>query len=174
MAITTKHSDVAIANYLVSLRDSAYVGIAKTTEWDDDLTPPSPSELTTTLEDLIGLKPVRELSVCKRVATPEDTDYPTIQYNNQTWALLSPEQAFKENATHVYVEAYIGHSDFPSGPYRQVGFFTGVKHNSENDIILPEEITDKGLLVFYENRQPINRIDNMNITERFIIKVGND
>lgn len=178
LAVTTTRAHVNIALYLMDKINTTYLGIGKPTEWDDDENPPVPNESINKLTETIGYKKIQKMSLCKHVENEESTEYPTVTYMGQVWALIPRELAYDEEATHVFFETRIQGGDFPPGPYRQVGIFTGLKPEDENNrnkpVLLPHEVKDRGTLEFYDNRPHQNRTADTTLIERFIVSTKLD
>ncbi|WP_212680096.1 hypothetical protein, partial [Salmonella enterica] len=95
----------------------------------------------------------------------EETNYSTVTYQGEEWALVPDEQAYEEQATHVYFEGTIEGNELPLGLYRQVGIFTGLEPNEgeTNEALTPDKVMNQGLLEAIENRPPYNRVEQTRI-----------
>lgn len=168
MTTTTLNAHVDVALYLKDKLVSGYVGLGKTSPWVNEDNPPKPEKDKEVLDELIGLKKPKTVSICRPLREGETTNNPTVQYLGKDWVLVSDDEAKKEEAYYVYVEAEINPRDFPEGTYRQVGVYSNV--NESKTVLSAEEAEGKGLLEFYENRPPYNRKGNVKIVERFIVE----
>lgn len=173
MAIITRSSQVDVALYLMEKIDSVYLGLGRTSAWDDEDNPPVPDRETEHLDELIGLKKINRMFLCKLATGGGDSGFDTIEYMGETWELIPNSLAHEEGATHVFFEARIEGSELPVGKYRQVGIYTGVTPEEgvspNKATLLPEEVQDFGILEFYDNRQLQNRTADTTILERFIV-----
>lgn len=173
MAVTTIGSRVSIAKYLKSKIGSTYIGIGGKDPWPEEGYPPKPSETAEDLITPIGYKKVDKVSLCRKITDPEQAKYHVEKYQGEYWEMIPDEEAYREEATYVYFEAYIKSEDFTLGEYRQVGIFTGLKPKEGvfSDTLEPHEVEDVGLLEIVENRERHNRTRVTNILERFIVNV---
>jgi len=174
MAITTTNAHVNVALYLKNKVESTYIGIGRTSEWENDSTPPQPTRDETSLDETIGYKKVDTASLCRKLSRGEETNYSTVTYQGEEWALVPDEQAYEEQATHVYFEGTIEGNELPLGLYRQVGIFTGLEPNEgeTNEALTPDKVMNQGLLEAIENRPPYNRVEQTRIVERFIFSTN--
>jgi len=171
MAVTTTEAHVNIALYLKSKINSTYLGIGRSSEWDDEENPPVPTPDTQELDEPIGYKRVNTASLCRRLGQSEEASYPNVTYLGEEWELIPDNLAHEEEATYVYYEAEIQAGELPSGEYRQVGIFTNlIPEEGVNKLnLLPEEVAETGTLEFYENRRMMSRLPESNTIERFIV-----
>lgn len=172
MAITTTLSQVKLARDLKA-KANPYFAIGRSTAWTNEKLPPIPNKSTTSLEEVIGYKKVESVFLCRPIKPKETTNYQRFYYNNQEWVKVPDANAEAEGATYVGYETKLNPTDFPLGTYRQVGIHIGLtpKSGVTKNNLLPSEVNSKGYLHAYENTKPINRIENVTITERFIISV---
>lgn len=173
MATSTLYSHIDSAIQLQKQVDTAYFVIGKTSAWTDDNNPPTEDINVTSLTEVIGYKKVSKFSLAKPLADGENTTYPTITYAGTRWALIPVNKAYEEGARWLYAEAEIYPTDLPLGQYRQVGIQVNVipKQGVTKPNLLPSEVSNPGVLKFYENREPQNRTSSVYALEQFIIKV---
>lgn len=173
MAVTTVMSQVRAA--LDLKKQKAYFVFGRTTPWDNEMMPPAPEEDITELEEIIGYKEASTVSLCRRLKPNETTNYPVVQYANGAWVLIPDSEAYNEKATHVYYETTVKGKELPPSVYRQVGIQlnTVPKEGVTKPNLLPEEVSDAGLLHCYENAVPLNRALEVEVTEKFVTSVLN-
>lgn len=129
------------------------------------------ADTTLNIDEIIGYKKMTTVSICKPLVGAEVTTYPVVNYKGTRWALIPTAKAKEENAYHVYYSAEITGRELPVGEYRQVGIYTGLTTKALTPALIPSEVTSKGTLQFYDNRQRFNRTEKVNVTERFIISM---
>lgn len=168
-ATITAYVDSALA--LLEKASSTYLAIGKTSEWENENIPPMPEADLTNIQELIGFKKMDNISLCRPLGDTETTNYPTVDYRGSTWVLIPKEEAHAEKAYWLYFATTITGTELPTGEYRQVGVYTGLKTTTDKEALLPTEVTDNGNLQFYDNRQQFNRTDKITVTERFIISM---
>ncbi|AII28433.1 structural protein [Enterococcus phage EF24C] len=175
MAIATNNSRVYASLQLKNKQDSMYLAIGKTTPWTNEDAPPAPDPTTTTLTEVIGYKKVARVSLCREYLPSDDSKYPVVSYGSRKFTLIPDEDGYKEQAWMVYVEAEITGDELPTGTFRQVGIHTDLvsKASSEKKALLPTDVTDAGILQFFENRQQQNRTSDVILKEKFIITMEN-
>lgn len=176
MAKSTLNSHIDSAIQLQKRADEAYLVFGKTTAWADEENPPEEEQDVSEISEVVGYKKLKKFSLARPMKANETEDnvkYPVVTYRSQKWVLIPVSEAFTEGARWVYAEAELHPDEFPLGMYRQVGIHLGlvpntgvVKHN-----LFPNEVRDKGILHFYENREPQNRTSNSYALEQFLIKV---
>lgn len=175
MAVTTIQSSVNIAKDLKNKASSSgYIVVGKTSEWSNEAHPPKPSEDVTSIEEVIGYKKLDTTNLVRPLEENEQTNYSTIEFDGITWAIIPDDKAVDEKATFVYFEVAVNSSDFSGQAYRQVGLHTGLTTSSTSRTLSPSQVTDEGILEFYENRAPIIREDGTRVVERFIISTKVD
>ncbi len=176
LAIATLNSHIDTAIQLQERINSAYIVFGKTSAWADEENPPEENDKITEISEIVGYKKLKQFSLARPLKAGEDENnvgYPVVTYNSQKWVLVPKNKAYEEEARWLYAEAEIQPNEFPLGRYRQVGLHLGLtprtgvsKHN-----LLPADVQDKGILHFYENREPQNRTSSVYVLEQFMIKV---
>lgn len=120
MAIVTEGAHVSRAlDFFV--KPNIYVGIGKSTPWNDEDTPPTPTSDITELEEIIGYKKVE----ATYLVIPDETNG-TISYRDTKWSVVSQSEAMAKNAKYVYLETSIRYDELPLIAYRQIGLFSGL------------------------------------------------
>lgn len=152
------HTSRALSFYAL---DDIYLGIGKTSAWQDDETtnenfiPPEPNLDATELTELVGMKKLTR----KQLVMPDENG--TIQYRNTTWKVISEEEAVENQARWVYVECCIYFDELPLVDYRQIGIFSRVQKATGVDktqtVLLPKDIKSMGLLEVMDNRHVVTR-----------------
>lgn len=173
MAIATNDSRVYAALQFKNLQDSMYIGLGKTSEWNNEEVPPTENPETSELLEPIGYKKVSKVQVCRELKPDEEPEYPTVKYGSKTFVLIPDEQAYKEKAWNVYITGQIDGEELPIGRFRQVGIYTGLKPKENKKNLLPEEVTDKGVLQAFANRRSQRRDKNVDLYESYIISFEN-
>ena len=156
MAITTTSGHGASAYNFFNVSE-VYVGIGRTSPWDDELNPPAPDINDSELDELIGLKKVET----RYMVVPDAAG--SIIYRDTRWRPISAdiETIRNEGCKWVYIEAHINYDELPLSAFRQVGIFShitkadGVPVGQFN--LLPSEVDDLGFLEVIDNRTVVTR-----------------
>ncbi len=173
MAICTLKAHVSRALAFYNL-DSIWFSIGKSSRWtkddiddfdetiDYDKYPPVPKN-TDEMKEIIGFKRVE----FKAMVVQDDAG--TLDYRNVKWRVVDPENAVKEGARWVYVATGLSYNELPvENPYRQIGVHTGLKPVegvlSTLYALLPNQVSDEGLLEVIDYRKPVYR--DMDVRER--------
>ena len=150
MAICTLKAHVSRALDFYNKED-IYFAIGKSTPWsasdidnfdasrDYENNPPVPKN-TDDMKEIVGFKKAE----FKAMVVQDDTD------------------AVTEGARWVYISTELSYDELPTDkPYRQVGIYTGLKKSSsvQGNVynLLPNQVTDKGLLEVIDFRKPVYR-----------------
>lgn len=176
MAIATNNARVYASLQLKDKKDSMFLALGKTTPWTNESAPPTPDPTVNSLTEVIGYKKVARTNLCREYITGDESKYPVINYGSRKFTLIPDEDGYKEQAWMVYVEAEVVGDELPLGTFRQVGIHTDVVTKSgagEQKAFTPDEITDSGILQFFENRQQQNRTTDVVLKEKFIITMEN-
>lgn len=169
MASTTIAGHVARAVEFYNTSD-IYFGIGKTTSWDsnstptssplnDDQNPPEPTS-TDVLQEIVGYKRVDS----KFLVYPDNEG--EISCNGRKWKIVTnPDDAQSLGARWIYLASWLLYNELPTDiSYRQVGVVTGlVKSESVaagKTALLPEEVSDAGILQAIYHRKPVYRDAN--------------
>ena len=172
MATATVKAFVENAKLIVNQANNTYLALGKKTPWENENVPPVPDEETENIEEIIGYKKMKVVSLCRPLSNGEQTNYPTVKYLGGTWALIPEDKAQEEEAYHIYYSTTINPEDMSLGEYRQVGVYIGI--NTSKEILTPKDNEVKNrVLYFYDNRKQFNRTDQVNVTESFIINTRN-
>lgn len=176
MAISTLYSHIDTAIQMQKRRDSAYLVFGGTDAWENEGNPPNESKETTEINKVIGYKKLKQFSLARPLEkgeTKANSKYPVIMYKGMGWALIPTAEAYEQGARWLYAEADLFPDEFPLGMYRQVGVHLGVEPKSgiTKLNLKPIEVKNKGVLHFYENREPQNRTSSVYVLEQFMLKV---
>lgn len=156
MAITLLQGHVSRALDFYN-KTSIYFGIGKTTAWEDEYNPPTPTNTDSLLEPA-GYKKVES----KFLVIPDEDGTGELTYRNSKWKIVPYDQAIAKGARWVYLSSFIAYNEFPIDiSYRQVGVFTGLTAKSEVETgktnLLPSEVEDVGIHEVLDNRTPVYR-----------------
>lgn len=152
MSILTQSHHVAQALRFLAAT-AKYIAIGRSTAWDVETIPPSPSVIATELDEPICYAPLSK--ACLVVADAGGA----ITFGGDTYLEVAPEDAYTVGATQVYVEAQLNGAAAPLVTYRQAALFSGLTKagGAGAGILLPADVTDSGILEVLDNRQPTYR-----------------
>lgn len=153
MATTTTSGHVSRALDFFE-RNDIFVGIGRTTPWEDEALPPVPSTEAKLVEEIMGYKKLEFI----HLVVPDEAG--EISYRDSRWRKVPFDKAVEENARWVYIEAHIRYDELPLQPYRQIGIFSRLKATtaaSAKLVLTPEEVEDMGILEVLDNRRVVNR-----------------
>lgn len=172
--ITTIKASVEAAQHLIDLAtQSSYIAIGRPDAWDRDNSPPLPEKDVDTLDNLIGLKKVDNLSLVTPISKEEaENTVNKVQFDGMYWKLVSVEEAVEEEAYYIYFNATIDDSHFGDVEYRQVGIYIGTEANedvTDTESLEPREVSDLGTLYFLSNRVPQQVQNGIKSSETFIV-----
>ncbi len=166
-AITTIGSKVRKATEFINL-NNVFMGLGKSTPWEDDDNPPSPERLAKALIEPIGYK-----QVTTKVLVVPDTNGEFVTKDGK-FRQVAFENAYDENACWVYVELDIDYAELPLGWYRQIGLFTGLTRAAGVEpgkvALLPTEVESAGILEVLDNRKPSSRLEDQRETISLVIE----
>lgn len=137
---------------IIKQNSTFWIGVGRTTAWDDDNDPPDETRLDELTEPLIFVR-AWNVSLCKPVLVDGD-----ITYKGQQYAIVPDENAIQEMARFIYMVAELHPAQGqPYGTYRQRAILTdlvpAVGH--ENDTWLaPANVLDQGITELLENDTP--------------------
>lgn len=176
LAIETLNSHIDSAIQLQKRINSAYMAIGRKEPWNEENNPTDEDRNVNALDSVIGYKRLDKFSLARPLKEGESKKglkYPTVTYGQLDWVLIPIAEAYKEGARWIYAEVNIVPDDFPLGMYRQVGLHLDLVPNKgvTKPNLEPKDVKDSGILYFYANRPPQNRVDNTYVTEQFMIKV---
>lgn len=149
-------------------QSNLYIGIGRTTAWDDENNPDVPSVTDTEIEELIYIKKigVKHLVVLDAVT-------PDVEVAGNSYRYVSDNDVYDENAYFLYVSASFDYVNVcpTSVTFRQIGLLLDPK-DSEGDLLEDEEylaaaVTDQGKLLYIDNRIAISR--DISQSEKFEI-----
>ena len=166
MAICTLKAHVSRALDFYNKED-IYFAIGKSTPWgvsdidnfdasrDYENNPPVPKN-TDDMKEIVGFKKAE----FKAMVVQDDNG--SLEYRGVNWRIVSPTDAVTEGARWVYISTELSYDELPTDkPYRQVGIYTGLKKSSsvQGNVynLLPNQVTDKGLLEVIDFRKPVYR-----------------
>ena len=147
-----------------------FVGIGRTTPWEDDNNPPNPSETMTEVTELVGLQRIDSYKYAGVIENPTTLQKRTaVYYKGLYYATTQDFSVAQERGyTSIMCKVTLDRDTVPSIPigitFRQVGLYVGVNATNEQILygISREEWdnmaqADKGMLEVVDNRLPIGR-----------------
>ena len=154
MAITTLKGHVSRA-YDFYNKPNKYFGIGKTTPWDNEMTPPTPT-INDDMVEVVGYKLIESLFM----VIPDDNG--ELVYRDTKWKIVPADQAYEKGARWVYVSTHVSYTELTTNiSYRQIGLYTNLEKAegvpTGKSILLPSEVGNPGILEVLDNRPPIYR-----------------
>lgn len=119
-----------------------------TTPWSDEENPDDEILTTTDIIEIAGYKLADVVSLVKL-----DGGGP-IAFNGQNYSLVNDVDAFTEGARFLYIKASLTHDQFPVVAFRQTAVYADLTPNGgheADDPILPGDVSDNGILIYYRN-----------------------
>lgn len=148
-----------------------FVGIGRTTPWNDENNPPYPDEKMTEVTELIGLQRIDSYKYAKVIQNPTTLQKKTGVYYKGLYYSVTQDKnvAIQDGYTSVICEVTLDRDTIEAIPigvtYRQVGLYIGVKATADEikyGITRAEwnnkPAADKGTLEIVDNRPPIGRL----------------
>jgi hypothetical protein len=130
-----------------------YVGVGRTTAWEDENDPPTPSSNIEEIEELLIYKKPDKIAFIV-----PDEDEGTITVLGNKYRELTLEEARTLQSRLMLISVTFSTSDFGGiANYRQLGVFAYVIPTTGNEaktVLLPEEIDDPGYPIHFANRSP--------------------
>ena len=153
-------------------KTDVWIGIGRTTAWDDEENAPDPSNAALALDEIVGL--VKPASL--QMVVPA-TDGEIEMFAQKFHALTPPydiDTLIAAGARWVYVPAWLMYDQFPVVAYRQEGVYSGVVPAAGAPpgavVLLPAQVDSYGQLEALTNREKIQRrVDQKELVE-FIIE----
>jgi len=149
------------------IASNVFVGVGRTTPWENEEQPPSPTSDITELEELILYKRPDRLSF----VIPDSEG--NIVVRGQNYKAITIEEAYDVQSQLVLVQINFTVTDFGGeANYRQIGVFNHVipKEGKENKtILLPAEIANPGYPLHIINRSPYYCYSNHGETINLLI-----
>lgn len=171
--VTLKSRQRRMMDWMNSNLSYRFVGIGRTTPWEDENNPPYPDEKQEDVTELIGLQRVDSYKFAKVIPNPTTLQKRTGVYYKGLYYSVTQDTdiALKEGYTSIMIQVTLDRDTIESIPvdvtFRQVGLYIDV--NATPDEIqygitkeqwlnkLPE---DRGTLEVIDNRQPLSRQNN--------------
>ena len=150
------------------INGNIFIGVGRTTPWEDEENPPPPSTNATDVEEPILYKKPDRLSFV--VLDDEDGTIPVLGH---FYKLLSIEEARSIQCRSVLFQVSLSILDFEQEiAYRQIGLFgflTPSEGNESKTILRPQEIDDVGYIFHISNRSPYYVYSHHGETISFIL-----
>lgn len=137
---------------IIKQNSTFWIGVGRTTPWDDENDPPDETRLDELTEPIIFVR-AWNVSLCKPVLADGD-----VVYRGQHYAFVSDARAVDEMARFIYMVAELHPAQGqPYGTYRQRAIMTNLVPavGHENDLWLaPANVLDQGVTELLENDTP--------------------
>lgn len=172
MSIATNYGHVYTAIQFLQ-NSNLYFELAHSDAWSDETSPDSESASATDLGTDLAYKQVDQtLLVYDGGATTETTDGSNyIIYGGHKWMTSSTADAYTNDAHYILLEATIPVSAFSDFTFRQIGVRNNVTFasNVTTSYALPANVTNKGSLLFYENKTARNYTSDSKTVIKYLI-----
>lgn len=145
------------ARILKSVKDNLvlWIGVGKTTPWEDEDNPPAESLDATTITDIQGLKKVDIVQFVVEDPTGE------VIFKNKRYRRVDDTGIYLNDARWLYVGAWLIFDEFPVVDFRQTALFTDViptSGNENREILLPSQVQSYGVMLAYVNHHVRHRV----------------
>ena len=163
-SILTSQAHTMLLKYLYN-ESSMWVGIGRTTPWDDENAPPVPDPTATEVEEIVGYKVYSEKYMVK-----EDPNGELI-FNGKHYKIVSDPDTELPNL--LYIRFDLEPTDLPIVDYRQFGLFfglTALPGYASNTSLLPDEVDSTGMLMAIDNRKVIHRSEDSREVIKFLLR----
>lgn len=176
MAIETLQSHVFYALNAKQDLANLWLSMGRTTAWQDESIPPAENMDTSHLDEITGFKRFDKAQLVAPLTADFDMSKvygDAVIYKGQQWENVADEDAYKKGARYLYLEAQIEPEMLPYAVYRQIGVFRGLKPQSgweRATALYPQQVTDMGMLMGYDNRLSQRYANNVTIKEQIILE----
>lgn len=169
MTIATNSASVIAGNAFVQQMNDLYIVFAKATPWNDDNAPDSETNTLTTLDDELYYAKVTQRLLVYPTAKTDNV----ITYGGKNYGVASDlPNAISNNAHYVLLTTNLkpNTANVNDFTFRQLGIKSGVKTTSTDLVINANQVTDKGILLYYANRKPQAYLaKSTNLTVKYLI-----
>jgi hypothetical protein len=143
--------------------------VARTeTPWPNENEPPSESIDTSSLSEVGGYQKAETVSLCK-----EDPNG-SIEFQGQKYSLVTDADAYTERARWIYASTILKFDIFPVVTFRQFGTtadLTPAQGHENDNVLLPNQVSDPGKLLAYVNHPPIIRTSSSKNVLEMVIEI---
>lgn len=165
---TTKHHINEAIQF--TKRTGIYFAFGRTTAWEDENIPPTPT-VDTDIEEVIGYKKA-EIPLL----VVQDNENGTIVYpDGSKWRVVPENQAFIDLPVHVYLKCVLDFGELNNTSHRQVAVFTGLTKAQgvdENLLLLtPAQVANAGVQEIITNKKVYPRYENIQEEFSMIIRL---
>lgn len=127
-----------------------WCAIGRTTAWDIEAAPPSPSPGAVNIDEAIVFVAPTVVSLCRPVDVDED-----VTVNNQGYEFVADEDAMADGARFLYLKTIFNPADgIPIANYRQNAIFTELVPAAgyeNNQWLAPINVSDVGVMEYLSN-----------------------
>ena len=139
-------------------RQNMYFCLGREEPWEDEVKPPVP-DLYDDIESPWGFKRVEKMYL----VIPSSKG--SIEYTGQRFSLVKESEAYEQKARWVFVHSKINYDELPFKTYRQIGLtqdLVPIEGLPAGQYALTNnQVKDRGILQFLNNRPPIGRSPDM-------------
>lgn len=165
-AVATKQAQAYIAKMLYEQAPSIYLGLGKSTPWNDENNVPDNDPTATALDEPIAYTKAQDVALCTKL---DKVEQGAITVGSTSYKPIANTDEINVDAVYIYAASTFSYEDLQKDTqFRQVGMFIGFKPKADvkNTIILPTQVEKQGTLVSILNSKLVN------ITKTSPVKVG--
>lgn len=164
--VATKQAPAYIARMLYNKSSTMYIGLGKSTPWNDDNNVPDNSDDAVSLDEPIAYTKAQKVYLCKLATTSGEG---TIAFGGNYYSIVTDTTRLDSNAKYVYASAEFSFESMKKDTqFRQVGLFIDFVPNDgvESKIVLPSQVAKLGTMLSISNNKLVN------ITKTSAVTVG--
>lgn len=143
-------------------QENLYFAIGRTTAWDDEENPDTPSTDTKEIDELIYIKKISIKQLVK-LDDPYDVYTVSVTVDNVDYNYVAEANAYTEEAHRVYLSSTISYDSIAptDTSFRQIGILLDPLDSNGDNLTgveyLAASVANQGQLLYYMNRTLITR-----------------
>lgn len=164
--VATRQAPAYIARMLYNQASTIYIGLGKSSPWNDENQVPDNSDTSTSLDEPIAYTKAQKVYLCKPSLTGGEG---TVNFGGNYYTIITDTSALDKDAYYIYASADFKFDSFKKDiQFRQVGLFINFLPRKDvmSTIILPSQVDKLGTMLSISNNKLVN------ITKTSAVTVG--
>lgn len=154
--VATKGAQAYVAKLLYEQAPNIYIGLGKSSPWNDENNVPNSNPNATALDEPILYTKAQKVLLCKPLAEKTDS---SVQFGAKFYEPVPDSTQIDPDANCVFAYSKFNYEDIQKEiQFRQVGLFVGLIPNDRvtSTIILPTQVGALGTLLSISNNKLVN------------------
>lgn len=173
MTVVTDKAAAYVATLLYNMHNSIYIGIGKSSPWENDSKPDPEDSSKTNIDEPLFYVKADKVQLCRTKLPTEAPTAETISYGSNQYVPVSVSDAISSGAEYIYCSAVLSSENVGKITFREAGLFSGLqlKQGVTKTTVQYSDIASIGLMLSLVNQSPVSITDTASARVSFLYHI---